>query len=67
MNLQELEKAYQILKDGNMVTDDELVKLKELFHLYNVQYVNDIILSTLELIYILLEIVVAINGDGNSK
>ena len=61
------EKAYQILKDGNMVTEDELAKLKELFHLYNVQYVNDIILSTLELIYILLEIVVAINGDGNSK
>ena len=61
------EKAYQILKDGNMVTEDELAKLKELFHLYNVQYVNDIILSALELLYILLQIASAFSGDSSSK
>lgn len=59
------EKAYQILKDGNMLTDVELAKLKELFHLYNVQYINDIILSALELIYVLIEIAGVIQGDSS--
>ena len=58
------QKAYQILKDNNMVTDDELENLKELFHLYNVQYINDIILASLELIYLLLEIAVEVKGSS---
>ena len=55
------EKAYQILKDGCLVTEDELVKIKELFHLYNVQYVNDIILSVLEVLYFAVEVAAAVN------
>ena len=50
------EKAYEILQRENLVTEEELTDLKELFHLYNVQYVNDIILASLELIYRVLEI-----------
>ena len=55
-------KAYEILKNDNLVTEDELQDLKELFHLYNIQYVNDIILSSLELIYTVLEILVEIKN-----
>ena len=55
-------RAYDILEREYHVTDDELSSLKELFHLYNIQYVNDIILSSLELLYTLLEIAIAING-----
>lgn len=61
------EKAYSILKKENLATADELSLLKELFHLYNVQYINDIILSSLELIYVVLEILAAINGNSSSK
>lgn len=54
------EKAYEILKNDNLATEDELQDLKELFHLYNIQYVNDIVLSSLELIYTILEIIIYI-------
>lgn len=33
------EKVYQILEEQNLATKDELRSLKELFHLYNVQYI----------------------------
>jgi Zn-dependent membrane protease YugP len=59
-------RAYDILKRDYNITDSELVALKELFHLYNVQYVNDIILSSLEMIYTALQIAIAIKGDSSS-
>ena len=59
------EKAYAILEEENLATAEELSMLKELFHLYNVQYINDIILASLELIYVALEIAAAFNGDSS--
>ena len=56
-------RAYEILERDYGIKDDELVALKELFHLYNIQYVNDIILSSLELIYTVLEVAIAIKGN----
>lgn len=53
-------RAYQILQSGGLATAEELEMLRKLFHLYNVQYVNDIILSSLELLYTILEILIAI-------
>ena len=55
--------AYDILRQSYGVTADELEALKELFRLYNIQYVNDIILSSLELLYTLLKIAVEVKGD----
>ena len=60
-------RAYDILKEKNIVTNDELGALKELFHLYNVQYVNDIILASLELLYFILQILSMLQGDSVSK
>jgi Zn-dependent membrane protease YugP len=57
--------AYDILARRYHVTEDELSALKELFHLYNIQYINDIILSSLELLYTLLEIAIAIKGNSD--
>lgn len=45
------ERAKTILLTSMLATDEELQMLDELFRLYNIQYVNDIILSSLELIY----------------
>ena len=55
-------RAYDILERDYHITYEELAALKELFHLYNIQYVNDIILSSLELIYTALEIAITIKG-----
>ncbi|MBR5571151.1 MAG: hypothetical protein IKV99_00715 [Oscillospiraceae bacterium] len=48
-----------------MATEEELADLKELFHLYNIQYINDIILACLELIYTILQIVVELKKDSD--
>lgn len=59
------ERAYDILKEKSLVTSEELSSLKELFHLYNVQYVNDIIISSLELLYLVIEIMSLVQGDSS--
>ena len=59
-------RAYDILRDEYRVTEEELADLKELFHLYNIQYINDIILSSLELLYTAIEIAIAIKGDSRN-
>jgi Zn-dependent membrane protease YugP len=60
------EKAYQILSKEGLANESELADLKELFHLYNIQYINDIILSSLELLYTILEIALAIQKESNN-
>lgn len=59
------DRAYEILRKDYNITEEELAALKELFRLYNIQYVNDVILSTLELIYMALEIAIAVNKASN--
>ena len=58
-------RANEILLEQGLITEEEAAKLKKLFHLYNVQYVNDIILSVLELIYNVLKIVAMFKGDSS--
>ena len=53
------ERAYTILQQSNLANEEELADLKELFRLYNIQYINDIIMASLELIYKLLQIALA--------
>jgi Zn-dependent membrane protease YugP len=59
-------RAYDILENEYHVTSEELSALKELFHLYNIQYVNDIILSSLELLYTAIEIAIAVKGKTDT-
>ncbi len=59
-------KAYEILQEYNLATEQELTDIKSLFKLYNIQYVNDIILAFLEVVYQVLQIVSAVqNSDFN--
>lgn len=48
-----------------MATEEELVMLKELFRLYNIEYVNNMIISLLELIYRVLQIIAYIQSDSS--
>ena len=60
------ERAYTVLKTSNMATDEELEDLKTLFHLYNIQYINDIIMACLELIYNALQIALILTDNDVS-
>lgn len=60
-------RAYEILRRDYNITEEELSALKELFHLYNVQYVNDIILASLEMVYYALQILMAVKGNSTSS
>ena len=53
------ERAYTVLQSSHLANEEELADLKELFRLYNIQYINDIIMASLELIYKLLKIALA--------
>ena len=60
-------RANEILMERGLITQEESENLQKLFHLYNVQYVNDIILSCLELIYNILKIIVMIKGGSSNS
>ena len=57
------QRVYEILERDYHITGEELAALKELFHLYNVQYINDIIISSLELLYTVIEIAIAVKKN----
>lgn len=57
-------KAYEILEQNKLINEEELAALKDLFHLYNIQYVNDIILAALELIYTVIRIAIDLKLDN---
>lgn len=61
------ERAYEILRENNLATEEEIEDIRSLFKLYNIQYVNDMILSALELLYYVLEIVAAVSDNGGSS
>ena len=58
-------RAYALLKENEMATDDELCAMQKLFKLYNIEYVNDIVLSALELLYYILRIAAIFAGEGD--
>ena len=58
------DKAYEILEQSKLINEEELAALKDLFHLYNIQYVNDIILAALELIYTVIRIAIELKLDN---
>lgn len=60
-------RAAEILREKNMATEDEIASMQDLFRLYNIEYVNDMILAMLELIYYVLRIVASARGNSSSS
>ena len=60
-------RTYDLLRKSKLATEEEIGLMKELFKLYNIDYVNDIILSALELLYRVLQIVAMMQGGGSSS
>ena len=60
-------RAGEILLAQGLITTEEAEDLQKLFHLYNVQYINDIILSVLELLYYALKLIAMFKGGSSSS
>ena len=63
------DRACSILKGEEMATDEEIDMMKELFKIYNIQYINDIVLEFLQLIMRALQLIAkvqqALSSDNN--
>ena len=61
-------RAYALLRENGMATEYEIEQMKGLFRLYNIQYINDIIISILELLRFILQIALIIaRNSGRVK
>ena len=60
-------KALEILKKDDLATEEERDMMKSLFKLYNIQYVNDLILEFLELLLRILMIFAKIQNSSSSS
>ena len=59
------DRACRILSAEGLATDEEIVLMRKLFRLYNIEYINNMILSMLEILYYTLQIVASANGGSN--
>jgi Zn-dependent membrane protease YugP len=60
-------RALEIMKKDQLATPEEQEMCSKLFRLYNIEYVNDMIISLLELIYYVLQIVGYVQGGSFSS
>jgi Zn-dependent membrane protease YugP len=61
------ERALTILKEENMATEEEREMMKKLFKLYNIDYVNQLIIELLQLILRILMLIAKIQGSSSSS
>ena len=60
-------RAYEIMKEDGMATDEELDMCQKLFRLYNIEYINDMVIALLELIYRVLQIIAYAQNSSSSS
>lgn len=58
-------KAIEIMKKENLATDEEIEMMKELYKLYNIQYVNDLILELLQIIFKILTFIARMQNSSS--
>lgn len=60
-------RAYDIMKEEGLATEEELAMCKKLFRLYNIEYINDMVIALLELIYRVLQIIAYVQNSASSS
>lgn len=60
-------RAYEIMKEDGLATPEELESCKKLFKLYNIEYVNNMIIALLELVYRVLQIIAYVQNSSSSS
>ena len=61
------ERAYELLKKDGLATQEELGMCRDLFRLYNIEYINDMVIALLELIYRVLQIIAYVQNSSSSS
>lgn len=60
-------RAYEIMKEEGLATEEELESCKKLFRLYNIEYINDMVIALLELVYRVLQIIAYVQNSSSSS
>lgn len=60
-------KALQIMRSSNLATSEEIEMCRKLFRLYNIEYINDMVIALLELIYRVLQIIAYVQNESSSS
>lgn len=60
-------KSIEILRKEKLATESEIEDIKDLYKMYNLEYVNNMILAFLELLLRVLQIVAAFQGSSSSS
>ncbi len=60
-------RAYEIMKEEGLATEEELESCKKLFRLYSIEYINDMVIALLELIYRVLQIIAYVQNSSSSS
>ena len=60
-------KALEILRSENLAEENELEMMKELYRIYNIEYINDIIMEFLQLVLRVLQIIAKIQNSSSSS
>ena len=60
-------RAYEIMKKEGLATSEELESCKKLFRLYNIEYINNMVIALLELVYRVLQIVAYVQNSSSSS
>lgn len=61
------DKALQIMRTSSLATSEEIEMCKKLFRLYNIEYINDMVIALLELIYRVLQIISYVQNSSSSS
>ncbi|MDO5575293.1 MAG: zinc metallopeptidase [bacterium] len=59
-------RALDVMKQESIANDQEIIMAQKLFRLYNIEYINNMILALLELIYYILRIVLIVMDSKNA-
>lgn len=60
-------RAIEIMKKEGIATKEELESCKKLFKLYNIEYVNNMVIALLELVYRVLQIIANVQNMSSSS
>lgn len=60
-------RALTIMQEDGIATPEELVMSKKLFKLYNIEYVNNMVIALLELIYRVLQIIAMVQNNSSAS
>ena len=61
------QKALELMEKDNLANEEEREMCKKLFHLYNIEYINNMVIALLEAIYRVLQIVGYAQGASSAS